>query len=1157
VNGGERHAHGGERLNGSGHNGMAVDSWATPQVAPDAEPDPLSPDWPGAAAFAGIPTAPPPDGMAPTAPTNGVTPAVFAGDMAPAALPDGSGGYGSNGHQEPDLSSSMALGAAQVVSPELGYGDVAQAVPNPAPTTVPSQRGVSRTHTFSNAPASGASASNTSASLAPAGVSASGVPASVASASGVSAPEGVSASGVPASRVPASGVRAPGASASGAVPAVDAATAPGVVPAPGAAPGSGVVPASGFASPAGEPRGAAPAVEPYGAAVPAGEAHQAVEPQGATTPVEPHAVAPVGGVADDFPGAANAVPGPATAAVPGPAATSPAITPPAGVAAPPTTVSIRSGRVTRSARREAEGIRAVPALDGSAARPYAPAEAKPGRQRSLAPLPPGHVPFGEPDSPGSVAGSPTAATAPVTRPRLVPVPDPESEAEAAPRPGTRARGRERYATGLADAPAQAFRAGRSVRERGDSEPSIAALTGPRDAGHRDAGHRDAGPREAVPREAPESPREAAAFSRYPDDRQVLAGEAAASSDRPAADPVTERAVVPGRHEVVEPAGGPAAPKPAVPKPAASEPAAREPAAPGLADGQWSAECDGDESRAEILPQRVPAKPDVPALPDSIAEEMGSPTESDELARIAAVLKHDAPPPPTAESFDVEAVLAAVREVPGVSDAQLRRNREGSRVHTLRLDLADGADPGQVSRVVARLLGERMGLSAGQGTPFGGGAAAARTPRERTGQANPPEPARAGSGRVGVGSAGAGRVGPAPVGVAAGPVGVAAGPAGEPIRSGATRAEPGRIEPAARAAAARVEQAARMESGARVEAERFEPDRSDATRLDDRVEPGRVYRAAGQPSTSDTAYQARRRQAGAGVTRARQLVEPRQPEDDRAIKAPPPSNPGVPPLGNPGVPPLGNPGVPPLGNPGESPSKPSGAKAPHSTDTRHGTGTPHSTSVPAPNGTGTPSSSAGVAAPSKPGIPPLGSPGTPALYGSGQTPGSRPSAAHAANFAANLGASLGLTAVAERPSRPLPPRADAARIVLDHVQVSTFGLDATVEVRLALGSRRALGEASGPAVDGYVLRLGAAAAATAIDELLVDEATGTSRGRCFVEHAAVVPFGSCEVAIVVVLLVCHGWVEQLAGSALVAGDPRQSVVRATLAAVNRRLESLLP
>ena len=130
------------------------------------------------------------------------------------------------------------------------------------------------------------------------------------------------------------------------------------------------------------------------------------------------------------------------------------------------------------------------------------------------------------------------------------------------------------------------------------------------------------------------------------------------------------------------------------------------------------------------------------------------------------------------------------------------------------------------------------------------------------------------------------------------------------------------------------------------------------------------------------------------------------------------------------------------------------------------------------------------------------------------------------------------------------------MVLDHVQVSTFGLEATVEVRLAAGEQLATGMASGPAVDGYVLRLCAVSAAVAIDELLRASDRVTEMGRCFVEHAAVVPFGSCEVATVVVLLVCDGWVEQLAGSALVAGDPRQAVVRATLAAVNRRLEALL-
>jgi hypothetical protein len=150
-----------------------------------------------------------------------------------------------------------------------------------------------------------------------------------------------------------------------------------------------------------------------------------------------------------------------------------------------------------------------------------------------------------------------------------------------------------------------------------------------------------------------------------------------------------------------------------------------------------------------------------------------------------------------------------------------------------------------------------------------------------------------------------------------------------------------------------------------------------------------------------------------------------------------------------------------------------------------------------------------------------------------------------------------SAVQRQAPRPLVPNGvTGPRVVIDHVQVSTFGLDATVEVRLGAGAERAAGMASGPAVDGYVLRLCAVAAASAVDDLLASARLAEDRGRCFVEHAAVVPFGSCEVAVVVVLLVCGGWVEQLTGSALVAGDPRQAIVRATLAAVNRRLEALL-
>lgn len=162
--------------------------------------------------------------------------------------------------------------------------------------------------------------------------------------------------------------------------------------------------------------------------------------------------------------------------------------------------------------------------------------------------------------------------------------------------------------------------------------------------------------------------------------------------------------------------------------------------------------------------------------------------------------------------------------------------------------------------------------------------------------------------------------------------------------------------------------------------------------------------------------------------------------------------------------------------------------------------------------------------------------------------------------ANLRA--GINHESEQPAAMSPPplptdRDQGPRPIIDHVQTSTFGLDATVEVRLTAGDRQTSGVASGPAVDAYVLRLCAAATAAAIDDLLREGTTTGEAGRCFVEQATIVPMGTCEVAVVVVLLVCGGWVEQLAGSALVSGDPRRAVVRATLGAVNRRLAALLP
>ncbi|GHJ11779.1 hypothetical protein TPA0907_61460 [Micromonospora humidisoli] len=435
--------------------------------------------------------------------------------------------------------------------------------------------------------------------------------------------------------------------------------------------------------------------------------------------------------------------------------------------------------------------------------------------------------------------------------------------------------------------------------------------------------------------------------------------------------------------------------PAAPAPTSAPPyAARRSAPDPLTTTEPVVDGRRPDRGTAVLPQRVPAEPDVPVVPEPPAVE--PPAETPELARIATHLRRDDEPAPLRErpeGFDVNAILDAVREVAGVRDAALRRTPAGA--HSLRLDLSDGADPAEVSRLVARLLQERMGLAAAPQSLSGEPSAAVPPPmRRRTGEPRVVEPA------AGL---------PTP----------AERPAGDPARSAA---EP----PAARPGAER------QATGVRADA------------------------ATGGPARDAEDPPAEQSPTASGVPRRR-----RQSTPHRGRASVEETLPGA--------------------------------------------------------------------------LPPTGSPATlNASYSGGQ-----------------------MTTTETAPSRPLDTGGvPGPRVVIDHVQVSTFGLDANVEVRLLTAGEPAAGHATGPAVDGYVLRLCAVAAAAAVDELLRHAERTAERGRCFVEHAAVVPFGNCEVATVVVLLVCDGWVEQLAGSALVSGDPRQAVVRATLAAVNRRLEALL-
>jgi hypothetical protein len=124
------------------------------------------------------------------------------------------------------------------------------------------------------------------------------------------------------------------------------------------------------------------------------------------------------------------------------------------------------------------------------------------------------------------------------------------------------------------------------------------------------------------------------------------------------------------------------------------------------------------------------------------------------------------------------------------------------------------------------------------------------------------------------------------------------------------------------------------------------------------------------------------------------------------------------------------------------------------------------------------------------------------------------------------------------------------VAIERVQLATAGVEAAVEVCLTAGGVRAVGRSGGPAVDSYLLRVAATATAEAVAVLLA------GRARCVIEHVAVVPAGPSEAALVVLLLVTDSSAERMVGAAEVAGDTRHAVARATLAAVDRQLESLL-
>lgn len=133
----------------------------------------------------------------------------------------------------------------------------------------------------------------------------------------------------------------------------------------------------------------------------------------------------------------------------------------------------------------------------------------------------------------------------------------------------------------------------------------------------------------------------------------------------------------------------------------------------------------------------------------------------------------------------------------------------------------------------------------------------------------------------------------------------------------------------------------------------------------------------------------------------------------------------------------------------------------------------------------------------------------------------------------------------------PRPAPVLRPVVARIEVVSTPAGSTVVVELERGPRTSRGAADGAASGVGVQRAAAYAALRAVESALAGVA------RLDLEHVALgeVPGGERH-ALVVVSLSAGYSVERLAGAAVVRDDVPQAVVRAVLAALNRRVEALL-
>jgi hypothetical protein len=129
------------------------------------------------------------------------------------------------------------------------------------------------------------------------------------------------------------------------------------------------------------------------------------------------------------------------------------------------------------------------------------------------------------------------------------------------------------------------------------------------------------------------------------------------------------------------------------------------------------------------------------------------------------------------------------------------------------------------------------------------------------------------------------------------------------------------------------------------------------------------------------------------------------------------------------------------------------------------------------------------------------------------------------------------------------RVDAHRVLVERIEVATERLEVRATVHLRLGGASHSGTATGTVTGSGSRRAVATATARAL------EAAVGSSARLDVEAVDLLQIGRDQVGVVVLTLLSDRGFDRLTGSALARRDERDTVVRATLDALNRRAQSL--